>query len=116
MAHSSRIDKRYQVATYPDTGYYHLAAFHGILAGQANEDGTACFWFDGRPDTALIWPSGYTAHGEPLSVLDPQGRPVAVVGREFNGGGGLASQDRIAVSGCENLRVAYTVNPLPPIP
>jgi hypothetical protein len=37
-----------------------LARLDGVLAGQANPDGTACFWVkDGTDRTALFWPWHY---------------------------------------------------------
>src|SRR5260370_40123433 len=59
-----------------------MARAEGILNGEANADGTACFWLGPNNGAqALSWPFGYTAGGSPLSVYDDSGRSVASVGQ-----------------------------------
>src|SRR5260370_2737517 len=58
-----------------------MARAEGILNGEANADGTACFWLGPNNGAqALSWPFGYTAGGSPLSVYDHSGRSRARVG------------------------------------
>jgi hypothetical protein len=98
-----------------------MLALHGpaILLGQVNRDDTACLWVIDSPErTVLIWPTGYTARGDPLTVLDAAGNPVAVVGRQMQFGGGFSIQgDRSpkAVLGCGNVSLAWNVGPMTPI-
>jgi hypothetical protein len=107
---------QYRIATYGKADAYPKAGISGVLFGQANEDGTACFWGGGPPpEEAFVWPPGYTAGGDPLSVFDAQGRPVAVVGRDFVGGGGVVSLSPVRVLGCAGLRYVWAMNPMPPI-
>jgi hypothetical protein len=116
VAHSNIFGAKYRIATYP--GSVSMLALHGpaTLAGQANFDGTACLWFeDGRNRTVLIWPSGYTARGQPLAVIDQNGNPVAVVGRPYGFGGGFSIQGGNGpnpVLGCGNVTSAWAVGPM----
>jgi hypothetical protein len=118
IAHSNLFEARYRIATYPGQGS--MLALHGpaTLAGKANSDGTACLWVeDALGRTVLVWPSGYTARGEPLTVLDADGNQVAVVGRPTGFGGGFSIQPESgpkAVLGCGNVTRAWSVGPMTP--
>jgi hypothetical protein len=98
----------YKVATWyapkgsvilrPNTGV------SGVLHGQANADGSACFWLaaDGEDREALEWPPGYSARPNPLSIYDQDGHIVATVGDDVILGGGTAPEAVIAsgIFGC----------------
>ena len=118
IAHSNLLEARYRIATYP--GDYSMLALHGParLEGKANHDGTACLWVgNGLDRTVLIWPTGYTAGGEPLTVLDADDNQVAVVGRQTGFGGGFSIQPASgpkAVLGCGNVTRAGSVGPMTP--
>jgi hypothetical protein len=74
----------YKVATWysrtPSAGF--LTSGTGVLGGQTNADGSACFWLvsDGEGRSALEWPPGYSARGNPLSIFDEKGQMIATVG------------------------------------
>ena len=82
------------------------------LIGQSNPDGTACLWIEGTEGrVVLIWPSGYKARGNPLTVLDADGKEVAVVGEQiqFGGGGSIGFDNPKAVLGCGIVSSAFSV-------
>ena len=58
----------YKIATAAErSDFMHLARTDGVLNGQTNADGTACFWLgDVTSGVALSWPYGYSARGNPL--------------------------------------------------
>jgi hypothetical protein len=99
-------------ATSPSTTSYRIATVHsdvylmalitGVLQGKGNPDGTACLWLgDGTKRTALVWPPGYSARGNPLAVYDQRGVRVAVVGKRVSlGGGGSPIEGPYSVMGC----------------
>ncbi len=76
----------------------------GVLRGQANPDGSACFWLaaEGEDREALEWPPGYSARQNPLSIYDQDGHIVATVGDFVSLGGGTAPDYVIAsgIFGC----------------
>jgi hypothetical protein len=79
----------------------HLAGSEGVLAGQINNDGTACFWIsNGSTRTALFWPYGYKAVEPPLAVYDDKDVRVAVVGQRVTMTGGRLPDDVHSVVGC----------------
>lgn len=94
-----------------------LSIFDGTADAQLNFDGTACFsivWRTTR--TAIVWPSGYTAQGNPLAVYDGHGRQVLVAGEKLSlSGGQVASSRARKVAGCSGLTqsVAYVPTPAP---
>jgi hypothetical protein len=64
----------------------------------------------GADSAALIWPSGYTAQGSPLSIYDAHGARVAVVGTQVTIGGGLAPDEpQVSVLGCTGFQRAWIV-------
>ena len=83
----------------------------GILQGQANPDGTACFWLGtGTNRAVIIWPHGFTARDNPLRLVDGDGREEARVGDRITLGGGYLPEDQSsAVRGCSgSYRVRLT--------
>ena len=85
------------------------ARLDAVLHGQANPDGSACFWVpDGQSRVALIWPQGYFAKGTPLAVYDEKGELIGVVGKSVALGGGRAAPDA-TVSGCSDFIEAWIV-------
>jgi hypothetical protein len=92
---------KYKIATHP-SGVVLAARLDTTLQGQANSDGTACFWVaDGSGRMALEWPNGFTAKANPLSVYDDRGVRAAVVGSHLTAAGGLEFPDfRGPLFGC----------------
>jgi hypothetical protein len=91
--------KSYKVATWyattPTTGS--LTSGTGLLGGQTNADGSACFWLgSGEDRAALLWPPGYSARGNPLSIFDEKGQMISTVGEVVTSDGGVAAEDVIA--------------------
>lgn len=113
VAHSKMLATKYRIATYSGSVSLLSLMGPGILAGQANPDDTACLWVgDGRDRIVLIWPSGYTARAEPLTVVDGDGKQVAVVGRQVQFGGGFSIQGDSgpkAVWGCGQVSRSWLV-------
>ena len=108
--------KVYTVAT-SNSSVHTLARIQGVLAGQSNADGTACFWLPeaGGERMALIWPHGYSARGNPLSVVDDNGHNLATVGRMVALGGNkdLAPQRVIGCSASQTVWYVGAVELLP---
>jgi hypothetical protein len=78
-----------------------LARSEGVLHGQANSDGTACFWLGNGGDArALFWPYGYSAGGFPLALYDDSGKRVATVGQYVVLAGGLMPDEVHSIVGC----------------
>ena len=101
----------YRVATsaVPGGAAWHALAV-GVLGGQVNGDGTACFWIGDGPDMkALFWPYGYKAHQPPLGVSDETGANVAVVGERVSIGGGLFGEDGSSIVGCRGFTRFWAV-------
>jgi hypothetical protein len=92
----------YRIATSPQDAHYLLAEVDGVLRGQVNPDGTACLWLgDGSDRMALVWPYGYSARGNPLSVYDQNGALIGVAGKRVSlGGGGTPSEGPYFILGC----------------
>lgn len=81
-----------------------LARIDGVLGGEVNSDGTACFWIgDGPAKTALFWPYGYKALDPPLAVYDAGEMRVAVVGERVTMAGGLLASDVSSILGCRGF-------------
>ena len=91
----------YRIAT-EHSEVYLLSLTSGILQGNVNPDGTACLWLgEGSKREALVWPSGYNARGNPLSVYDQRGALIGVVGKRVSlGGGGSPIEGPYSVMGC----------------
>ena len=110
--------KTYKVATWysptPQIGFH--SSTTGVLDGQINADGSACFWLgSGEDRTALLWPPGYSARDKPLSIFDAKGHMIATVGDLVTFGGGLAPDDVIArgIFGCPTTPTVRSVNQQP---
>jgi hypothetical protein len=110
--------KSYKVATWysptPEIGFQ--SSTTGVLDGQTNADGSACFWLgNGEDRTALLWPPGYSARDKPLSIFDAKGHMIATVGELVTLGGGLTSDDVIAkgIFGCPKTPIVRGVNQQP---
>jgi hypothetical protein len=87
-----------------------LAQSDGVLGGQVNPDGTACFWIgDGPGKTALSWPYGFKGHEPPLSVSDETDTQVAVVGQRVMLAGGLLPDDVSSILGCHGFTIFWGV-------
>jgi hypothetical protein len=100
---NSALDPTYRVATayssIPGLGFD--GGRSGVLGGQTNPDGTACFWVgSGQDQAALVWPEGYSAHGNPLAISDARGRVLATVGQYVALRGGLAPEGSKPPLGC----------------
>ncbi len=87
----------------------------GELNGRANPDGTACFWLGEDPGgVALFWPHGYSARGNPLSVVDDFGRIAAVTGQHVNVGGGRLPDSVHSILGCASFDRFWAVGNIVP--
>jgi hypothetical protein len=101
----------YRIAAAPTRGDVILRArAEGVLRGQPNADGTACFWLgDSTTGEALSWPYGFTAGGKPLTVYNDLGKPVASVGQYVVFGGGLMSDSVHSILGCNGFATFWVV-------
>jgi hypothetical protein len=97
------------VSTWPP-GASMQAEFSGILGGQVNHDGTACFWLgNGQSRTVLIWPGGYSGRGTPPSIVDQRGQILASVGQHVTLGGGTITPVTSYILGCPPAAEAFEV-------
>ena len=80
---------RYRIAAVLRPGLtYNLALTTGTLGGEANKDGTACFWIGNGTDRwAIFWPYGYSALGPPLSVYNDKAKLIGRIGQHLSLGG-----------------------------
>ncbi len=86
------------------------SALFGVVGGQVNQDGTACFWVgDPEKRIILVWPEGYYARETPLRVLDEKGRTVATVGKPVSLGGGRIPTGARAIVGCPSTSEVFQV-------
>ena len=94
-----------------------LSIFEGTADAQLNFDGTACVSIVWRTThTAIVWPPGYTAQGNPLAVYDGHGRQVLVAGEKLSlSGGQVVSSRARKVAGCSGFTqsVAFVPTPSP---
>ncbi|HXN57343.1 MAG TPA: hypothetical protein VN912_02030 [Candidatus Angelobacter sp.] len=113
----------YTIATAPPDADF-LSIFDGTADAQFNLDGTACVSIVWRKTkTAILWPRGYTARGNPLAVYDEQGKQVLVAGETLSrtflqpplGWGQVLSRRVRDVKGCSGFSqsVAYVPTPSP---
>jgi hypothetical protein len=95
-----------------------LTILDGTLNAQVNNDGTACLWMSAqKSSTAIIWPTGFTASGNPLVVYDDKGARVAAAGERLKvGAGQVRSIDARPVLGCTGLSQYVVGGPLLPPP
>jgi hypothetical protein len=102
----------YRIATTaPDANL--LSLLGGTVDSQLNFDGTACFsivWKTSR--TAIVWPPGYAAKGNPLAVYNGHNRQVMVAGEKVSlGGGQVVSSEARKVAGCSGFTQSVTFVP-----
>lgn len=99
----------YKIATHPVTDLSRQAIASGILAGEANSDGTACLWLgEDSSRTAIIWPAGYRASPSPLTVYDDHGKKVGAVGQKITlVGGAMPAPSNL--TGCMGFDQAWFV-------
>ena len=112
-------DGNYTIATAaPETDV--LSIFDGTVQAQQNADGTACWSIAWRSThTAIIWPAGYTARGNPLAVYDGRGKQVVVAGETLSrtllqpslGWGQVLSRPARNVEGCSGFSQSVTFVP-----
>jgi hypothetical protein len=123
-AGTGTIPYRLATATAPSNVML-TARLDGVLSGQANIDGTTCFWVGDGPDrTALSWPWGWTARGSPLAaawgwvhadalsrlgVYDEGDGQVAAVGQRIAMGGGLMADNVRSLRGCSGFSRFWAV-------
>lgn len=100
----------FAVATAPsspsDAGW--TARLEGVLKGQSNNDGSACFWVerDGTK-TVLVWPANYSGRGMPLTIVDAKGNKLAGVGQYVILRGGLGPSGPLV--GCSQASRVWIV-------
>jgi hypothetical protein len=116
----------YRLATATARSDFHLLArLDGVLAAQANTDGTACFWVGKGPDrTALFWPWGYAGRGSPvaaafgwtpansltqLAVYDEAGSRLAGSGQRVSMAGGSMGDEVHSIRGCSGFPRYFVV-------
>src|ERR1700674_486748 len=90
-----------------------LTILDGTAEAQLNFEGTACVstvWRNTR--TAIVWPTGYTAQGNPLAVYDTSARQVLVAGEKLSLGGGQVMSSRARkVAGCSGFTQSIAFMP-----
>lgn len=104
----------YRIATAtPDS--HLLTILDGQLHGQGNSDGTACLWIgDHGSPSAVIWPLGSVAQGNPITVYDSRKVKIGTVGEHLRLGGGLVvSKEQRQPLGCADLSQSVVAAPLP---
>jgi len=91
-----------------------VTILHGQLDSTVNADGTACLWVTTwLRRTAVIWPTGFTARGNPVVVYDATGKPFATVGKSVDvAGGEVYSTANHPVSGCSGLSQSIKAGPV----
>jgi len=96
-----------------------LSIFSGTAEAQLNFDGTACLSIAWKTThTAIVWPTGYTAQGNPLAVYDGHARQVLVAGEKVSlGGGQVVSSSARKVAGCSGFTqsMAFVPTALPTV-
>lgn len=100
----------YKIATASTlSAAIHPARAEGVLHGQVNNDGTACFWIDDPPNSrALSWPYGFSARANPLTVYDDTGQRLVAVG-QFVVMDGLLADDVHSIVGCQDFTLFWGV-------
>jgi len=88
----------------------------GILGGRTNADGRACTWLGSGSDAvALVWPPGYSARGNPLTIFNEKGNAVATVGKLANLDGSVAAPESMQgrpILGCPLMSSVELVAPI----
>jgi hypothetical protein len=95
-----------------------LTILDGTLNAQVNSDGTACLWMSAqKSSTAVVWPTGFSARGNPVVLYDDNGARVAAAGDKLKvGAGQVRSIDARPVLGCTGLSQSVVGGPLRPPP
>jgi hypothetical protein len=103
----------YEIATSAPEPH-RVTILHGQLDATVNADGTACLWVTTwLRRTAVIWPTGFTARGNPVVVYDAAGKPFATVGKSVDvAGGEVYSTVNHPVSGCSGLSQSIKAGPV----
>jgi hypothetical protein len=115
---SGSAPRTYRVATtLAASGFGLTARLQGLLAGETNSDGTACFSItQDNVKTVLIWPSGFSAQGTPLEIRDESGRALAEVGKQIALSGGPGQTPVTApILGCSEVRQVWVVAEVVPL-
>jgi len=92
-----------------------LSIFSGTAEARLNFDGTACLSIAWKTThTAIVWPAGYTAQGNPLAIYDRHARQVLVAGEKLSlGGGQVVSSRARKVAGCSGFTQSVAFIPTP---
>jgi hypothetical protein len=108
-------DGSYRIATAPPESNL-VSIFDGKAEARLNLDGTACVSMLWRnTHTAILWPSGYSAKGNPLAVYDTNGKQVLVAGQSLSLSGGQVFSSRArSVTGCMGFNQSVAFVPTPP--
>lgn len=101
----------YKIATATArSDFMNLARTEGVLNGQTNIDGTACFWLGQvTAGLALSWPYGYSARDDPLAVYDDSGTRVAAAGQRVVMAGGMMGDSVHSITGCSGFTQLWGV-------
>jgi hypothetical protein len=107
----------YRIAIAPREPHL-LTILDGTLNAQVNSDGTACLWMSAqKSSTAVFWPTGFSARGNPVVLYDDKGARVAAAGDKLKvGAGQVRSTDARPVLGCTGLSQYVVGGPLLPPP
>jgi hypothetical protein len=102
---STSTGETYRIATASvRSDFMNMARADGVIQGETNGDGTACFWIGTTSKgQALSWPYGYSARANPLAVYDDSGNRVAVVGNRVAMAGGLMPDSVHSITGCSGF-------------
>jgi hypothetical protein len=103
----------YEIATAAPEPHV-LTILHGQLDAAVNADGTACLWvITWQRRTAVVWPTGFTARGNPIAVYDAAGKLFATAGKSVDiAGGQVYSTVNHPVSGCSGLGQSIKAGPM----
>jgi len=101
----------FAVATHETGQAMMLAQVNGTLEGYSNGDGTACFSLGSQSGQrlTLVWPQGYFAAGQPLSLFDKAAVKVASVGQTVTLAGGRAPLGMSVPTGCTSAQDVWLV-------
>lgn len=112
-ASAPRANETYAIATAAPAPHG-VTILHGQLDATVNDDGTACVWVTTwQRRTAVIWPTGFIARGNPVVVYDAAGKPFATAGKSVDlAGGQVYSTVNHPVSGCRNFNESIEAGPL----
>jgi hypothetical protein len=91
-----------------------LALLEGTVQGQQTGPDRCRIWVerDSGKIVPVVWPAGYRARLDPLELLDPVGRVVAVAGTVISVPGGLMPADPERPDGPKAFHVMSELPPL----